>query len=131
MAETHKLTIDQVKEALQQEAGLKTFAARRLNCSWKTVDQYIKDNPELQDALEEINQQILDMAESVILKRVQKGDPAILRWFAERKMRKRGYGKTDEEEKAAWVPPTVIIQPVAPPKRPKDPVCLSSKTQVH
>jgi len=125
------LKIDQVKKALQQEAGLKTFAAQRLNCSLRTLDQYIKDNPELQDAIEDINQKILDMAEMQILKLVQKGDPAILRWFAERKMRKRGYGKTDEEEKTEWVPPTVIIQPVDPPKRPKDPVCLSSKTQVH
>lgn len=49
IAEKHTFTVKQIKEALIWTGGIKTLAAQRLNCSWRTLYQYIKDNSILKD----------------------------------------------------------------------------------
>lgn len=88
-----KLTVQRVVEALQAGAGLKTQAAAILKCDRSTLYSFMREHPEVQAALDEIEEQLKDIAEGQIVKAIQSGDMQTVRWWTELKAKDRGYNR--------------------------------------
>lgn len=86
------LTVDMVLAALQSSAGIKKAAAMSLGVSRSSLYRFIDANPEILDAISEIDEEILDLTEGEVIKAIKKGDMNTARWFMDRKGRGRGYG---------------------------------------
>lgn len=65
-----RYTPAQIIMALEASAGIKLGAAQKLRCSRTTLDRYIKNYPPIAAALERIEHERLDLAESVLVKRL-------------------------------------------------------------
>jgi hypothetical protein len=74
MADKQHWTAAQMIDALQANAGIKSAAARRLGCHLSTIDNYIDRYPTVRQAYEEARAGIVDMAESVVVRRVNAGE---------------------------------------------------------
>lgn len=73
-----KFTPAQVIAALEASAGIRIGAARMLHCSRSTITYYIERYKEIADALDEIMENRLDIAEGVIITRMgDKTNPAV------------------------------------------------------
>src|SRR5688572_23576890 len=60
-------TVDQVTEALRACAGIKSAAAKKLGCAPSTLSGYFERHPELHDALRQIDEELLDLAEGKLV----------------------------------------------------------------
>jgi hypothetical protein len=91
-----KFTHQQVIDALRQCAGVMPPAAEKLGVDRATVWSYCQRHPEIQKALVEIRESMIDVAESHLLIAVKTGK----QWAVERVLRtqgrKRGYGDSIE-----------------------------------
>jgi hypothetical protein len=87
-----------VKAALLRHAGNITGAAQALHMSRQALHARVQRSPELQTAARDAREQIADIADSKIVQSIKRGDMATVRWFADRQMRDRGYGRHDEAE---------------------------------
>lgn len=94
-AKANKLTVAKIKEALEQSAGIRVQAAKMLNVERRTLYRWIAKHPELQDALADIDERHVDIAESNVLSAMASKDETLRtntsKWFLERKGRRRGY----------------------------------------
>lgn len=88
---TEKFTIDEVKKALISASGFTSIAAEILNCSQKTINNYVNNYPELNDTLKEIREKTLDFAESKLLKHIKDDNFNALKFFLQTQGKKRGY----------------------------------------
>lgn len=88
---TH-LTEARVRTALWRFAGNLAEAARDCGISRQAMRERVQRNPALQAFMVEIQTATADFVESEIMKAISAGDMATARWFADRKMRDRGYG---------------------------------------
>lgn len=88
----HRLTVAKVKEALQAAGGIKTVAARSLNCHRATLYRFLAAHPTVAEFLEDIDEEIKDLAEGKLLQLIKAGDGQAIRFYLERKARDRGYG---------------------------------------
>jgi hypothetical protein len=87
-----------VKAALPRHAGNISAAAQALHMSRQALHARVQRSPELQTAARDAREQIADIADSKIVQSIKRGDMATVRWFADRQMRDRGYGRHDEVE---------------------------------
>lgn len=92
MARKEKFTIAQVKKAIEGTGGLRSHIAERLECSYDTVLNYIARHPELQKAIKEEEEKVLDMAEGALYGLIQGGDTAAIFYYLNNKGKGRGYG---------------------------------------
>lgn len=83
--------IPRVIEVLRASGGLKTIAAQRLNVGRTTLYAFLDKHTEVEDALKDIDAEIGDLVEAGLLQLVRAGDPQTLRWYAELKLKDRGY----------------------------------------
>ncbi|WP_306150729.1 helix-turn-helix domain-containing protein [Roseovarius sp. MMSF_3281] len=81
-----------VTTALEAVGGIMTAAAHYLGVDRSTVYRFINENPELKDVRADIEDQTKDMAEGKIVTAIKNGEMDTVRWYADRKMRDRGYG---------------------------------------
>lgn len=65
-----KFTPAQVIAALEMSAGIHMGAAQKLKCARSTIGYYVKRYPEVKEALDNILEERLDLAEGVIVKRM-------------------------------------------------------------
>jgi hypothetical protein len=65
---TEKFQVEMVAEALRQSGGIKLAAAQKLNCSAQTITNYVKRHPELAEVIRETKEELLDGAESALVK---------------------------------------------------------------
>ncbi len=86
-----KYTVDQVAEALRKGDGILSVAAEILGCHRNTIYNYLQDDPELKDVLEESRETIVDEAEKVLLKKVKEGDIRCVMFVLRTLGRHRGY----------------------------------------
>lgn len=91
-----KLTKAHVVEALESVGGIMTAAARVLNVHRSTIYRFIQEHPDLKTTRADIEEQTKDMAEGQILTAIKNGEMDTVRWYADRKMRERGYGHRSE-----------------------------------
>jgi hypothetical protein len=94
------------KNAIPGSAGLITVIANRVGCSWTTAKKTIAEDPDLMAMLQEEEERVDDMAESVLIQRLRNGDEGVARWWLTRRRRQR-YGDavdiTSGGDKITWV----------------------------
>lgn len=83
--------IPKVIEILRLSGGIKTVAAQKLNVGRTTLYKFIGENPAVEEALAEIDTEIVDVAEAQVVKAINGGDMQTVRWFLEMKAKDRGY----------------------------------------
>ncbi len=114
-----KLTVEQIRNALLETGGLRTFAAKRLGCRLRTIDKAIEDHDTLKETMYEISEYFLDLAEATILYHLEKGNLTVLRWYADFKLRDRGSGKTDRQNIQPQYPkPEIVFKHAHSPDQP-------------
>ena len=87
------LTVKAVLKALRDHAGIRSHAAEALKVSKSAITRFIQRHPELEDALQEIEDDMNDTAESGLFKAIQGGDLRAITFRLERKAKNRGYGR--------------------------------------
>jgi hypothetical protein len=92
------LTLAAYKGALTKHAGILSLAAEELAVSREAVRQKIAATPALQEHVADIEERKMDLCDGQIVTLIKKGDPQTVRWYAERKGVKRGYGNKSEIE---------------------------------
>lgn len=92
----HRLTVAKVKEALQQSGGIKTVAAHMLKCHRATLYRFLAAHPSVAEFLEDIDEELKDLAEGKMLQLIRAGDPQTIRWYLEMKAKDRGYARRVE-----------------------------------
>jgi hypothetical protein len=94
MAARKLLTHQAILAAIHRHAGIICLVARELGTSRQNIHQRIKTSPELQAAVVEAQDELLDVAEGHVARLIQEGDRAAIIWYLSRKGRSRGYGTT-------------------------------------
>jgi len=95
-SKTDKYTIQQVITALQMCAGIKSMAAQKLGCKFDTVTNYIDRYPEVAQALTEIEEDKLDLAEAKILTHIRDGNLGACIFYVKCKGKRRGWTERTE-----------------------------------
>jgi ribosome-binding protein aMBF1 (putative translation factor) len=85
------LDVGRVIQAMRAMAGIKTAAAQALKVSRTTLYAFLAEHPEIGEELDEIQEELLDVAESQVVKAINAGDRQTVRWYLELKGRGRGY----------------------------------------
>lgn len=70
-----------VASALQKSGGIKSKAQRMLNCSTKTLNDYIKENPDLNEIIREAKQYGVGVAHEKLLEGVMDGKPWAIKLY--------------------------------------------------
>ncbi|WP_457154716.1 helix-turn-helix domain-containing protein [Mesorhizobium sp. P5_C1] len=83
--------VQRVIAILQMCGGIKSAAAEKLNVSRQTLYTYLNEHPEVAEASAEIDEDIKDLTELKIIQAIRAGEMNTVRWFAEMKMKDRGY----------------------------------------
>lgn len=69
-----KLTVDEVRTALEQARGLKTLAADALGVTYNTIERYIKSSVMLQDTVQTARRKRTEMAKSKLDEAIMRGE---------------------------------------------------------
>lgn len=69
-----KLTVDEVRTALEQARGLKTLAADALGVTFNTIERYIKGSVMLQDTVTTARRKRTEMAKSKLDEAIMRGE---------------------------------------------------------
>lgn len=91
-----RVTNEQVEAALRATGGFLALAAQRLGCSYKTVYRRIRASARLQDALQEIADKKLDLAEAALTKAINSGEAWAVCFYLKCKGKHRGYVERTE-----------------------------------
>ena len=92
------ITEETVAEALRQAGGIQTKAALMLGCSQSAVSQRVSKSEYLQDVYQEIREEMLDLAESELLKKLKEGHMSAIIFFLKCIGKSRGYTEKQELE---------------------------------
>ncbi len=98
-------------DAIHESNGLLTLAAKRVGLSRKTVWEYSKQYPEVQEAVFDAKERMLDFAESKLWQKIQEGDNTILIFFLKTQGKARGYVERSEitgREGEALIPQVIV-----------------------
>jgi len=95
-------SIAQIEAALRKAAGRPAVAARLLGISRQAMHERITRTPHLAELLFEIEEELVDAAESVVRRALDAGDKKMTMWVLDRCGRHRGWGRPSG-------PPTVMI----------------------
>ena len=82
-----QFTQEQFKKAIPGSGGIYATIAKRVGCSWHTAQAYIRDTPALAQMYEDEANTVDDLAESVVIKAMQRGDINAAKWWLERRRR--------------------------------------------
>lgn len=93
-----KKTINEIKEAITNSAGIISTIAKRLNCEWHTCKKYIDSYDETRRALNDEIEKNIDKAESIILKALNSEDIQTAKWYLQTIGKQRGYSEKQEIE---------------------------------
>jgi DNA-binding XRE family transcriptional regulator len=83
-------------EALEKSLGVVTTAAKQVGISRKTHYEWLKDDLEYKQAVEELADVALDFAESQLHKQIQNGEVTSTIFYLKTKGKKRGYVERQE-----------------------------------
>lgn len=96
----HKITKEQMLEAIQGSQGLVSKIQRKLEAilgekiSWDTTEKWIHKWEEAETAVKNEKEAMLDIAENNIFKDMVNGDTATSKWYLRMKGKERGYEDT-------------------------------------
>ena len=92
-----KVTDARLRATLRKHDGMQSLTAKALGVTRQCVHDRIQNSPGLQQFIADLNAQIEDTCEGNIFKKIKAKDGTTLRWFAERRLRDRGYGPKPED----------------------------------
>ncbi len=85
-------------EALDASLGIVSTAAKKANVGRTTHYRWMEEDQEYKKAVNQIQDSVLDFAESHLYKLVKEGNPAATIFFLKTKGKKRGYIERQEIE---------------------------------
>ena len=88
-----KLSRKKILQAIPDSGGIMTIIAGRLGVAWHTAQRAIESYPETQQAYQDEQERILDLAESKLYDSIQRGESQDVKWYLSKKGKKRGYGE--------------------------------------
>lgn len=98
-------------EALRKSAGVMAPACEAIGVERNTIYRWRKEDPEFNEACDGILEVALDLAETALLKNIQKGDTKAIEFFLRCKGKSRGYDQRQEFDINAVVTrPRVIFE---------------------
>ena len=86
-------TVADYTEAITKSHGLIAFAARRLGVSRQAVYNMVNRHPEINEAMIDAREELLDLATSNVYAAVARGDLKMSCWILERLGKHRGFTK--------------------------------------
>ena len=89
-----RYTAAEVIKAIQDTAGIKTAAAKKLGCDVDTVDRYCNRYPSVADAVKQARSGIVDMAESVLIQKLNRKEWDAAKFVLTTLGKDRGWGNT-------------------------------------
>ena len=89
---THK----KLMKAIEECRGITAIVAKRLQVQWHTADTAIKNDPIALQAFNDEKENILDVAETVIMNALINEDVRTAQWLLERRGSGRGYNPSVE-----------------------------------
>lgn len=104
-------TPKQMIAGIQGTGGIKTAICKNIGCSRTTFDDYLKKHPEIKEAFDEECESVGDYVESQIIAAIRGGDGQMMRFYAQTKMRNRGYGKHVEVDANVTGKTGVMVAP--------------------
>ena len=78
--------------------GIVTKIAAAVGCSWHTAKKYIDTYPTIGQAYDDECETVLDVAESVIIKKLTEQDEQTAKWYLAMKGTRRGYAQKQKIE---------------------------------
>ena len=78
-------------EALKQAKGMTTVCARIMHCDLKTVENYVKEYPQLAEIKRQEHESVLDTGELALLRAVQNGEAWAVCFLLKTQGKGRGY----------------------------------------
>lgn len=91
-----RFTPEQVIEALRAAAGVQHIAAQKLGCARSTITYYKRKYPEIEEALSEIKESLIDLSEGVVWHHVRKKNLRAAQFVLETIGKQRGWIKRGE-----------------------------------
>ncbi len=91
-----KFTDAEIEAALRAGGGIFTHAALKLECAPNTIKNYVLRSEYLQVVLEDINEENLDIAESVLMRAIRDGNMTGVIFYLKTKGKKRGFSERFE-----------------------------------
>lgn len=92
------ITDADIINAIRDTHGFISVAARKLGCTTKLIQHRAERSDALRDAIQEVQEDRLDMAESKLMIAINKGEPWAIKFFLAYKGRSRGYKETQSIE---------------------------------
>ena len=111
----HKITKEQMLEAIQGSQGLVSKIQRKLESilgekiSWDTTEKWIHKWEDAETAVKNEKEAMLDIAENNIFKDMVNGDTATSKWYLRMKGKERGYEDTPTIQMASDDPIRIDI----------------------
>lgn len=110
--EQKRFTANEIVEAIRQERGFVSRAARRLGCSRMTVYRATEKYASVREAIEDAREDMKDTAEAKLYQQIDEGNTTALIFYLKTQAKDRGYV---ERQELAGVPdaplgPLVVIK---------------------
>ena len=93
-----RVTKTRFLKAVQGTGGILTMVAQKLSCSRATVYNFINKNPDMQKAIDQEREQILDAAQHNVYSRIQNNDWDATRYLLNTLGKQRGFTTSMELE---------------------------------
>jgi hypothetical protein len=100
---THKKVTEKIKEkkenfllAFEQAAGNVSVACKKVLISRETYYRWAKEDPEFKQKCDEVNESLLDMAETMLLKQIKNDNTTSIIFYLKTKGKSRGYVERSE-----------------------------------
>lgn len=94
MAAELQISEARLEGALRKHAGIYSLAAQELGCTRQNVQIRVTSSEYLKGVCKECDDRLKDIGRGQIVKLLSKGEPATVRWYADRKLREDGYGNS-------------------------------------
>ena len=93
-----KYTQQQMIDALKYAKGMRTKAAKRLGCDYRTLVKYITEYPEVAEAEVLARETMIDAVELTAYAQAMKGDTTMIIFLLKTQGKKRGYVERTEQD---------------------------------
>lgn len=116
------LSIEKVEKALRKYHGILGKTAEACGVSRPTLNKFIAKHPHLKEVRQEVDENLIDVAEANVVGALDGGDMKTTRWFLERKGKDRGYVTRQEQTGKNGEPlaVTAIKRTIVDPAKKKD-----------
>jgi hypothetical protein len=108
--EKRRLSLDRVLLALRECDGLIKPAAEVLGCGRRTIYRWRDKYPEVQQAIDDSREDLIDDAESALARKIRAEDLGAICFFLKTQGKKRGYVERQETSGPDGEPMKIVIE---------------------